>query len=184
MLPFNKKASLDISIKVIVTFVLSMIFLGLGLGFIRGVFKNIGSTADQVLETSEKQILDDLIKDDKKVSFYKDEIQIDKGASDILSIGVRNKEDGILRYKINFIAVSDPDGNPFSINSPKWFQFDEKRDYPLNPSESDIRKIRLTVPMAAAIKSGSYTITLEIINSDGAAQNNIYWQKNFFVVVR
>ena len=41
---FNKKASLEMSIQAIVIVVLAMTLLGLGLGFIRGMFKNIGST--------------------------------------------------------------------------------------------------------------------------------------------
>ena len=66
---FNKKASLEMSIQAIVIVVLAMTLLGLGLGFIRGMFKNIGSTTEDVTEQVRQRILDDLITGDKKISF-------------------------------------------------------------------------------------------------------------------
>src|SRR3990167_4096726 len=101
---FNKRASLEISIQAIVIVVLAMTLLGLGLGFIRGMFKNIQGTTEDVTDTVKQRILDDLITGDKKVSFPKTEVVIDKGGSTVLSIGVRNKENQPLNYKLKFCA--------------------------------------------------------------------------------
>jgi len=56
---FNKRASLEISIQAIVIVVLAMTILGLGLGFVRGLFKNITSTTEDVTEQVRQKILDD-----------------------------------------------------------------------------------------------------------------------------
>ena len=66
---FNKRASLEISIQAIVIVVLAMTILGLGLGFVRGLFKNISSTTEDVTEQVRQKILDDLITGDKKFHF-------------------------------------------------------------------------------------------------------------------
>lgn len=180
---FNKKASLEISIQAIVIIVLAMTLLGLGLGFIRGLFKNIGSTTQDVTEQVKQRILDDLITGDRKVSFPKTEISVDKGGSEVLSIGIRNKGDSTLKYKMDFTPISDPEGKPFVIDNPKWFQLDEE-EHSLPAAQSDIRNVRLTVPSTTQVKSGSYFLTFQIIDTEQAPPNNVYAQKDFFVVVR
>ena len=157
---FNKRASLEISIQAIVIVVLAMTLLGLGLGFIRGMFKNIQGTTEDVTDTVKQRILDDLITGDKKVSFPKTEVVIDKGGSQILTIGVRNKKDESLRYKIKFNPVSDPSGSPFNIDTPSWFQYAKDQEYTLPAAEPAVRNIRLSVPTSVA--SGSYFLTFDI----------------------
>src|SRR3989338_4376039 len=106
---FNKRGSLEISIQAIIIMVLAMTLLGLGLGFIRGMFKNISSTTEDVTEQVREQILTDLRTGDKKISFPKTEVVIEKGQSTILNIGIRNKENAELGYSIEFIPISYPD---------------------------------------------------------------------------
>mgnify|MGYP001617686098 CR=1 FL=1 len=115
---FNKRASLEISIQAIVIVVLAMTILGLGLGFVRGLFKNITSTTEDVTEQVRQKILDDLITGDKRISFPKTEVSIERGGSTILSIGVRNKNNQELKYKLKFCAVSAPDATGTSIIPP------------------------------------------------------------------
>src|SRR3989338_3384495 len=100
----NRKASLEMSIKTIVVVILAMTLLGLGLGFIRGMFKDISGVTTDVTEQIRQQILDDLITNDKKISFPKTQIVMDKGGSEVLAVGIRNKEDAPLCYKILFDA--------------------------------------------------------------------------------
>ena len=179
---FNKKASLEISIQAIVIVVLAMTLLGLGLGFIRGMFKNISSTTEDVTEQVRQKILDDLITGDKKVSFPKTDIIIDKGGSVVLTVGVRNKKDTLLHYKMRFTPISGPDGAPFAIDNPSWFQFAQNQVYSLTAAESEVRNIRLSIP--TAVSSGSYFLTFDVLDDDLAPPNNIYAQKDFFIVVR
>lgn len=179
---FNKKASLEISIQAIVIVVLAMTLLGLGLGFIRGMFKNIGSTTEDVTEQVRQRILDDLITGDKKISFPKTDITIDKGGSSVLTVGVRNKKDTPLHYKMRFTPISGPDGAPFSIDNPSWFQFAQMQVYTLSAADSEVRNIRLSIPTRVA--SGSYFLTFDVIDDDLPPPNNVYAQKDFFIVVR
>ncbi len=181
---FNKRASLEISIQAIVIVVLAMTLLGLGLGFIRGMFKNIQGTTEDVTDTVKQRILDDLITGDKKVSFPKTEVVIDKGGAQILTIGIRNKKDQSLSYKIRFNPISDPDGQLFNIETPAWFQYATDQIYTLPAAESDVRNIRLSVP--TTVDSGSYFLTFDITDEafTSGMPEYVYAQKDFFIVIR
>jgi hypothetical protein len=183
---FNKKASLEISIQAIVIVVLAMTLLGLGLGFVRGLFKTITSTTEDVTEQVRQKILDDLITGDKKVSFPKTEIIIDKGESTILTVGIRNKGDQPLDYKMRFTSVSGPDGaggtSPSGPDELKgWFQFSEQSSV-LTAADSDVRNIRISIPTGSSF-IGSYFLTFEVLENPFTS-SNIYAQKDFFIVVR
>ena len=183
---FKKKASLEISIQAIVIVVLAMTLLGLGLGFIRKQFTGLSNIQEEVSEQVKQKILDDLISGDKKVSFPRTEIVIDKGGSQILTVGIRNKKDSVLRYKMRFKPVSDPNGDIFQIETPnkRWFQLEDyaRQDYRLAAADSDIRNIRLNIPTEEG--AGSYFLTFEVVDVDVPSSDNVYAQKDFFIVVR
>jgi len=179
---FNKRASLELSIRAIVIVVLAMTLLGLGLGFVRNMFEDIGGISSDVTEQVRQRILDDLITNDKKISFPKTEIIIDKGGSETLTVGVRNKKDSSLNYKIEFIPISGPDDQPFSIDNPSWFQFGKDTTYSLTAADSDARNIRLSIPTRT--NAGSYFLTFNVLDDDLPRPNNIYGTKDFFIVVR
>src|SRR3989338_10616564 len=152
----NKRASLEISIQAIVIVILAMTLLGLGLGFIRGMFKDIGGVTTDVTEQIRQQILDDLITNDKKVSFPKTQILIDKGGSEVLAVGIRNKEDAPLCYKILFDTIRDENGEIF--NADGWFQYAPGANdncETISPADAVVKNIRLKVPKAS-IASVSY----------------------------
>ena len=184
----NKKSSLELSITTIVIVVLAMTLLGLGLGFIRGMFKNIGGISEDVSAQVREKILDDLITGDKKVSFPKTEITIDKGKSEILTVGIRNKENDPLDYYINFNPKLDPDGNVLAGTAiAKWFKY-----APANSGEAElippadyiVKNIKLDIPRGT--NSGTYFLQFEVINSgvDASDPNRIYASKDIFIVVR
>jgi len=159
-----------------------MTLLGLGLGFIRGMFKSITSTTQDVTEQVRQRVLDDLISGDKKVSFPKTEVDVDKGGSEVLTVGIRNKKDTALHYKLRFTTFSGPEGQPFSIDNPAWFQFAQGGVYTLAAADSEVRNIRLSIPTGTS--SGSYSLTFDVIDDDLQPPNNIYAQKDFFIFVR
>ena len=185
---FNKKASLEISIQAIVIVVLAMTLLGLGLGFIRKQFSGLSSISEEVQEQVKQKVLDDLISGDKKVSFPRTDITIDKGDSVVLTVGIRNKKDTTLYYKmqftpISFVSAEGGSTSPFSIESPQWFQTAQPQDgYSLGPAESDVRNIRLKVPTSA--QAGSYVLTFDVVDTSLPPGSNIYAQKDFFINVR
>lgn len=173
----KKKASLELSIRVIVIAVLAMTLLGLGLGFVRNTFSDISEIREDVTEQARQNIIDDLRTNDKKLSFSKTEIKIDKGDSEILTVGIRNKEDEILFYKISFTPQSGPEGA--DLNAPlSWLQHTQNV-HQLSTSDSDVRNIRLSIPATA--KQGSYFLTFDVKKDP---TNEIYAQKDLFIVVR
>jgi hypothetical protein len=182
MLVKNKKASLELSIRTIVVVVLAMTLLGLGLSFIRGMFKDIESLSGDVSAQVREKILDDLITGDKKISFPKTEIWIDKGKSEIITVGIRNKRDTDLEYYIEFRGISDPNGDPFDLD--KWFQYapkDMNDAATIPPADYDVRNIRLTVPLSN-VNQGSYFVTFNVIDVNDP--DKPYATKDFFIVVR
>jgi len=178
-LRFNKRASLEISIQAIVIVVLAMTLLGLGLTFIRKQFSGLGSIQEEITEQVKQKILNDLIENDKKLSFSRTEIEIDKGESEVLTIGVRNKNDELLSYEMIFEPISDPEGGPFTIENPNWFQYAQGQFYELAPAESSVRNVRLTIPPNIP-RSGSYFLNFIVKDEFGV----VYDSKDFFVVVR
>ena len=194
---YRKKASLELSIRTIVIIILAMTLLGLGLGFIRSTFGDISEISEDVTGQIRQQIIDDLITNDKKLSFTKTEVNIKKGSSEILTVGIRNKEDGKLSYKMSLNAQSVPDEITAESTS-NWFQY-RKDMQQLSSSESDIRSIRVSIPKDAII--GSYFFTFDIekfvgVEKDGNgnpildSQGNeieiyeTYATKDLFIVVR
>ena len=186
----GRKASLELSIQAIVIVVLAMTLLGLGLGFIRNMFKDIGGLSGDVSQQVREKILDDLITNDKKIAFPKTEIVIDKGGSEVLTVGIRNKQDQTLNYKMGFTSISGPDGN-FAIGNElnSWFQYGTVK-YELSAANSDVRNIRLSVPSSA--KAGSYFLTFDVIELGDNPETSqketdfesIYATKDIFIIVR
>lgn len=179
---YNKKASLELSIQAIVIVVLAMALLGLGLGFIRNQFAGITNIQEEISEQVKQRVLDDLIQGDKKVSFPRTDISIDKGGSQVLTVGIRNKKDTSLHYKMRFTPISGPDGAPFIIDNPSWFQFAQNQVYTLPSAEAEVRNIRLSIP--TRVSSGSYFLTFDVIDDDLPPPDNVYAQKDFFIVVK
>lgn len=177
----NKKASLELSIRAIVIVILAMTLLGLGLGFVRNMFKDIGGISTDVTEQVRQQILDDLITNDKKVSFPKTQILIDKGGSEILTVGIRNKKDATLNYKLRFNPISDPEGKSFDVSN--WFQYGADSTYELSAAASDVRNVRLSIP-TRGMSAGSYFLTFDVIDDDEPVGEDVYATKDFFIVVR
>tara|TARA_Y100000310_G_scaffold341089_1_gene439089 strand:- start:24412 stop:24945 length:534 start_codon:yes stop_codon:yes gene_type:complete len=174
----NKKASLELSIRVIVIVILAMTLLGLGLAFVRNTFSDISDIREDVTEQVRQNIISDLKNNDKKASFPKTEIEINKGSSEVLTVGIRNKEDGTLSYQLFFNSISGPaDYDPFQVSN--WFQFGQSI-YELAPSEADVRNVRLNVPKDA--KSGSYLLTFDV-NNLAPGQTESYESIDFFIVV-
>ncbi|MBS3100897.1 hypothetical protein J4204_02085 [Candidatus Woesearchaeota archaeon] len=187
---FNKRASLEISIQAIVIIVLAMTLLGLGLGFIRGLFGKVGEIGGDVTDQVKNKVLEDLISGDKKVAFPKTQIELGKGESTILTVGVRNKKDSTLSYKlrftpVSFIPASGTQGGTFQIENPQWFQTAQPPNgYKLASAEADVKNLRLKIPTATP--AGSYVLNFEVTDeSVGVADPDyIYAQKDFFIVVK
>lgn len=191
---FNKKASLEISIQAIVIVVLAMTLLGLGLGFIRGMFKNLSGTTEDVSEQTREQILTDIRTGDKKISFPKTELTIAKGEATVLNVGIKNQDNAPLYYNLEFCSISSPQSDG-SIEGhacgdgpccgddnlhAEWFQVaaPPSGEWILDNAESDIRSVRVQIPKSAF--SGSYAFTFNVVDTSDSSN---YATKDFFIVV-
>ena len=172
---FNKKGSLEISIQAIVIVVLAMTLLGLGLGFVRGMFKNIGGLTEQVTEDVRQKIGRQLIEGDEKIAFPRSQIEIKRGEAVVLDIGIRNKGNLDMSYKM---IITKLDGPTTTADPVGWFQYD-KDERTLGTAEFDVRQMRLDIPSDSSAVQGSYYFTFEV-----TVGSETYATKDFFVVVR
>ena len=163
------------------TVVIAVTIVIAGMSFMKGAFSNIGGAVEEVSGQVKRQIIDELISGDKKISFTKNEIIVGKGYSSILTIGIRNKKDTQLNYKMRFTLISGPNVDTYEGGT-QWFQFAQDDVFSLPPTDSDVRNVRLNIPSNVAL--GSYVFLLDIIDADLSPPNNMYAQKEFFVVVR
>ena len=179
----NKRAALEMGITTIVVVILAMTLLGLGLGFIRNMFSDIGSVSKEVNDQTKQKILDDLITSDKKVSFPSTDIKLDKGDDQIMTVGIRNKPDTPLCYKIIFEGVEDNEGNPFDTD--EWFKYTPGPDddcEAVEPADSIVKNIQLKVPRSAT--AGTYLLQFQVVDDDAPAGENAYERKDLFITVR
>jgi len=181
---FSKKASLDMSISTIVVVILAMTLLGLGLGFIRNMFSNITDTTEQVNEDTKQKITDDMATSDKKVSFPRTDIVINKGDDLTLTVGIRNKRDSPLCYRIIFEGVEDNTGDVFDAQ--EWFKYKPGPEHDcevITPAESVVKSVKLQVPKGTA--GGVYLLQFKVIDAEVAPGDSPDYEiKDLFITVR
>ncbi len=183
----NKKASLNLSINAIVIVVLAMTLMGLGLGFIRNIFKGLEEQREEVTEQIRSQILEDLRTGNKKLSFPSTEINVEKGQAKVIAMGVKNTQAlealdfvvdiNILQAQIAGDTITGAEAEALDdINF--FYDSTSKR---LKVTEADVYSIRMT----AGGRKGVYMTKIEIKEADeeGSAIEGIppYAEKTFFV---
>ncbi len=170
---WSKKASLNLSIEAIVIVVIAFVVLGLGLGFVRGQFKSMTETTSSVQEQIKQQIMDDLRTGDKKLSFPASEVTIGKKESSVLAIGIKNVNQGTLKYKV---SVEFKGGDTvFGDDIGENFLYPTEVES-LEPTEARVIPIRVTTETKAG--TGQFKITI----TDDDAQKP-YDSKTFFITV-
>jgi hypothetical protein len=145
----KKRASLEISIQAIIIIVLAMTFVGLGLGFVKGLFKNITETTGSVQEQVKQQILEDLRTGDKKLSFPTAEVIIEKQASKVLAVGVKNTESAELEFNIIINKINDGDGSRAEVAGTDGTFIYSEGDQKLGINDARVYPIRYTAPDTA-----------------------------------
>jgi len=184
----HKKASLEISIQAIVIVVLAMTLLGLGLGFIKGMFGDISSLSRATFDKIQDQLQRDLTNSNEKLIFSQTKINIERGKSTLLGWGIRNDGNQQLDYWAEFTAVKCPKTNCPSLSdlNEQWFTFKYNPGgtnaaliYTVDPAEQQVIRVDLTVPKENT-ETGLYLIDLSIY--DGAT-NQKYASTDLFVTV-
>lgn len=187
----NKRASLEISIQAIVIVVLAMTLLGLGLGFIKGMFGNIQSVTTATFDKIADQLQRDLVNNNEKLIFSQSRVTIERGKSMLLGWGIKNEGIQKLEYWAEFTAIKCPNDPicsslPQDILNSKWFTFKYNPGgatsnilYSIDAANSDVVRVDLTIPKSA--QTGLYLIDLSVY--DPADNNQKYASTDVFITV-
>jgi len=182
----NKKASLNLSIQAIVIVVIAFVVLGLGLGFVKGTFKDISGTSKEVQAKIKEQILEDMRTSGKKLSVSK-EISIERGKQLVENVGVVNTDITTKKFgiKIEPIKKRTPDGTEITdvavIDSEIDFFYDDSVEKRLSPTMGDVIPVTITARSGAV---GNYlykvrAVSLDLVSGD----QEEYDVQTFFVKV-
>jgi len=187
---FNKKASLEMSIQAIVIVVLAMTLLGLGLGFIKGMFGNINKLSEGTFGKIDEQLQRDLVNGNERLVFSQTKIIIERGKSILLGWGIRNDRIARLNYYAMFTPTTCPDssGNsgPCSQNViNNWFTYKTRTGsnptpYAVEAASQKVERLDLSVPRSN-INPGLYLVELAIY--DGSDTANKYATTDIFITV-
>ena len=170
---FNKKASLEISIQAIVIVVLAMTLLGLGLGFVKGLFGNITDISKATFDKIADQLNRDLVNSNEKLVFSQTKITLERGKSILLGWGIKNDGTAKLNYYAEFTAITCPDsnGNPSTCAAgdiTNWFTYKPKTasnptPYSVEAAGQKVERVDLQIPKTN--NPGLYLI--EVAMKDG-----------------
>ncbi|MBI2666064.1 hypothetical protein HYX13_00470 [Candidatus Woesearchaeota archaeon] len=170
---FSKKGSLNLSIEAIVVVVIAFVVLGLGLGFVRGQFKDITDTSSGIQEQIRQKILEDLRTGDQKLSFPAQTLSIPKGEAADIAIGVKNNLNNELTFTIKVETKKSQTGGATNLNEQVEYFYDQG-PFTLKPTDAQVYNIKISAPG----DKDTYLVNLKIELSQGG---EIYAEKSFFV---
>ncbi|MEK6983697.1 MAG: hypothetical protein AABX33_03925 [Nanoarchaeota archaeon] len=191
----KKRASLEISIQAIVIVVLAMTLLGLGLGFIRGMFRNIGDLSSATFDKVSDELGRSLTTSTQKLVFAQSKIAIERGKSILLGWGIKNEGFQKMNYWVEITPVKCPGttgstGTCPTVNeiNTDWFTFKYRPGgggstgipYSVDAASQQVERIDLTVPKSN-VNPGLYLFELAIY--DGVGTSNKYATADIFLTV-
>lgn len=172
--------------KIIFIIILLLAITFLGIFFIiKSMFLNIDAGPEDESATIREHITEQLVSSNKRLFSPEGSSIIERGGSEIWTIGIRNDKPVPLNYQIKIILLNNTEGN-FS-----WFKYN-RSNFTLKTGEVDLRNIRVNVPLDCCLKStkykqGSYvdnevySFKLEIFDNE---QNNIYAENEIIKIVQ
>ena len=190
----NKSGSLEMSIQAIVIIVIALTVLGLGLGFVKGTFKDISETSKGVQAKIKEQILEDLRVSGKKVSITS-QVTLERGKEALENIGIVNTglTEKTFGVKIEFIKKQNPDGTEdqsLEAGNEITFFYNNLVEKRLSPTAGDVIPISISAESSAA---GNYLYKVDVLaESTPSACGNpatvgpnceLYDTRSFFVRV-
>ena len=160
----TKKGSLDVSIQAIVIVVIALTVLGLGLGFVKSTFKDIGETSKGVQAKIKEQILEDLRVSGKKVSITS-QVNLERGKEALENIGIVNTglTEKTFGVKIEFIKKQNPDGTEDQTpeaGTEIIFFYSNLVEKKLSPTAGDVIPITISAKSSAA---GNYLYKVDVL---------------------
>ena len=172
----NKKGAINLAIQLIVIIVIAVVILGLGVGFVRNMFDDVGDLTESIQGEIKEKILDDLRTGDKKLSFSNTEINIGKKEAKVIALGIKNIKQGTLKYKV---LIEEKGGDLiFGEDINNSFLYLEETEE-LGPTETRVIPVRITTETA----SGTGQFKLSILDVTDGEPGEVYDSKTFFITV-
>jgi len=172
----NKKASLELSINAIVIVVLAITLLGLGLGFIKGMFGKLTVLGETTFEKTAENLNKDLTTSREPLVFSKTRLTMPRGSTSLEGFGVRNDGDIQIKFGVGIVLFDCPDAlknatGGCSQDSAKWFSYlVGNEQYTVPAAGTKTAEVQLTVPRNA--KTGLYLFTFKAYQGKWPADNN------------
>lgn len=101
-----KKGGLQISINAIVILILAITVLGIGLGFIRGMFSQTIGQLGEVSKDIERDMINTIRDSDERLVLREEDIEIKKSGEKKIYFGIRNEKDSADYFEIEFMCDS------------------------------------------------------------------------------
>ncbi len=168
----KKRGSLNLSIEAIVIIVIAFVVLGLGLGFVREQFKDIGGTTKTIQEQIRQQIIDDLRTGNKKLSFPATKLDLGTNEETVQAIGIKNTEDRKVEVLIGFNVKVGEEFKAFESQSELSFTVSDNTvraridwdnsPQSLKPGETRIIPVTITSPD----KTGNYLYKIVLTDKE------------------
>ena len=168
----HKKGSLELSINAIVILIMAITMLGLGLGFMKGLFSKTTGQLEKVGEDIKNQMVEQLRSSSAKLTLNEEDITIKRGETKEIYFGIKNVEDDLGAFNIVVDCPNNLANPPAPPLEPTTF--DSSRS--LKKGEVDVQKMIINAP-ASAIPT-THSCELELIRGDS------YAKKSFFVTVQ
>lgn len=186
----NRKASLSLSIEAIVIVVIAFVVLGLGLGFVKGTFKDITGTSEEVQDQIKAQILEEMRTSGKKLSISQ-EIRLDRREESVQNVGIVNTGLSSNKFgiKIEPIKKQKPDGSEGTVEEMENevdFFYNDLVEKELNPTDGDVIPVTVSAKSSA---SGNYLYKVNVYMGDegcvrsGDTGCELYDTRSFFVKI-
>ena len=174
----QKRGSLQLSINAIVILILAITLLGLGLGFIKGIFKGtlgkLTKIEEQLGEEERKTLLDS----SSEITLLSSRIKVEGRETD-LNFAIRNNRPNWLRFSVmdgfdcfDAIGVDASAGLQKSIaEGNPWIAFETYESREIEGTKADIVPLKIRVSADAVPTIYSCKLTLKIVGEEADPQN-------------
>jgi len=171
----NKKGGLQISINAIVILILAITVLGIGLGFIRGMFgKTIGQLTD-VSDDIKNDMIDRIRNSDERLALREENIEMKKSDEKTIYFGIRNEEDSATDFLITFECTEMMDDSGDGTASDVYFNVFDKTKL--------LKRDEIMVLPAIVVVKPTAVATTYMCDAIIGPINDPYASKTFYVTV-
>ncbi len=170
----NQKAALQLSVEVIILFVLGLSVLGLAVIYVVSQFSALSGSAAMIQQETKEQLLQDLRSGNERLVFPYQTLRLEKDETKDIVFGVYNPEAEKLEYEIS-LAVLRKQGLETSLSKEGLNFFYLSGLFFLQPGEAGVNVARVE-----AKEPGTYLTQITILDQAGSE----FASKTFFVEAR